>query len=79
MINIYFCQDIYIGMKLCSVKTGEVTIKSIDAPLYFRRRVYSYGLVIGTTIKVKGHGIYFVRGVMLGINKEIAEKIVVEK
>ena len=66
-------------MKLSSVKSGEVRVRSVDAPLYFRRRMYAYGLVPNTKILVRGRGVYIVAGVMLGIDREIADKIVVAR
>lgn len=71
-------------MKLSQVPEGKrVRVVDVNVPLYLRRRIFELGCSPNATITVlkaqtrRIGGIYSVRGVMLGIRRDIADKVIV--
>ncbi len=73
-------------MKLTQAETNaNVRVIDINAPIMLKRRIYDLGCTPKTEIKVLAGqnrlsgGIYVVKNCVLGIKRDIAERILVEK
>lgn len=73
-------------MKLSQLTNGSrARILDVNAPIFLRRRIFELGCAPNAIIEVLSQqrktmgGIYAVAGVVLGIKKNIAQLILVEK